>query len=178
MATFEIDGVPIPVLYKEYADLHRMTEWSPSLESVTVDPQHPQNSVWVMRLPKALRSVSSRVGYPDPTITWEAVLDAPGPPCMTWSSKIRDDGSQQNAGFVPSGAVAFAPIAATSGAAVEMSLTLSYALPDPVEWWLLAIINSPLVQGIMRNRMRAGMQRFGETVKREHGEGSDGASRH
>jgi len=167
--------VPIPDLYTEYSDLNRMVEWSPSLESVTVDPEQPTDSVWVMRVPKALRAAASRVGYPTPNITWEAVLDAPGPPRMTWSSNIRADGTHQNAGFVPSGAVAFAPAIATPGA-VEMTLTLSYSLPDPVEWWLLAIINSPFVQSFVRNRMRAGMQRFATTVKREHAERANAAA--
>ena len=166
VAKYEVKDVPISVLYSQYADLSRMVEWSPSLSSVTVDPEAPQNSLWVMRVPRGLQAASKTVGYPSPNITWEAVLDAPGPPSMTWTSRIRADGTQQNAGFVPSGAVSFAP-AAQEGA-VEMTLTLSYTLPDPVEWWLMAIISSPLVQGIVRNRMRAGMQRFATTVRAEH----------
>ena len=166
VATLEIPEVPAATLYREYADLTRMVEWSPSLESVTPDPDAPQNSVWVMRVPRALQAASRTVGYPSPNITWEAVLTAPGPPLMTWTSKIRDDGAEQNAGFIPSGAVAFEP-AKTPGS-TQMTLTLTYTLPDPVEWWLLAIINSALVQSIVRNRMRAGMQRFGSTMRAEH----------
>jgi len=165
VANVEIPDVPIEVLYREYADLSRMVEWSPSLESVTVDPDRPRNSVWVMRVPRALQAASRTVGYPSPSIEWEAVLDAPGPPLMTWTSNIRSDGTQQNAGFVPSGAVGFAH--APPGA-VSMTLTLSYTLPDPVEWWLLAIITSPVVQSIVRQRMRAGMQRFSRTIRAEY----------
>ena len=44
VANVEIPDVPIEVLYREYADLSRMVEWSPSLESVTVDPDRPRNS--------------------------------------------------------------------------------------------------------------------------------------
>lgn len=170
VAKYEISGVPIPYLYEQYADLTRMTEWSPSLESVSIDPQQPSHSLWVMRVPRALQAASRTVGYPEPNIQWEAVLDAPAPPLMTWTSKIRDDGSHQNAGFVPSGAVGFAPTS-TPGTC-EMSLTLSYTLQDPVEWWLLAIINSAFVQGIVRNRMRAGMVRFGKTVSAEYAAGA------
>jgi hypothetical protein len=76
-----------------------MVEWSPSLESVTIpDPTEPSRSLWVMRVPRALRAASRTVGYPSPNITWEAVLDAPGPPLMRWSSLIESDGTQQNAG--------------------------------------------------------------------------------
>ena len=67
-------------------------------------------------------------------------------------------------------AVGFAPTS-TPGTC-EMSLTLSYTLQDPVEWWLLAIINSAVVQGIVRNRMRAGMVRFGKTVSAEYAAGA------
>ena len=72
----------------------------------------------------------------------------------------------ENAGFIPSGAVSFAPAPDNPDASV-MTLTLTYTLPDPVEWWLLAIITSPLVQGIVRNRIRAGMQRFASTIRAE-----------
>ena len=173
VARYEIKGVPISYLYAQYADLRRMTEWSPSLESVSISPEKPTNSVWVMRVPRAIQAAARTVGYPEPTIEWEAVLDAPGPPLMTWTSEIRDDGSHQNAGFIPSGAVAFAPTdddvaGAGEEHACEMTLTLSYTLPDPVEWWLLAIINSPVVQGIVRNRIRAGMVRFASTVTAEY----------
>ena len=163
-ATLEIPEVPIDILYSEYADLSRMVEWSPSLESVVVDPDQPSNSVWTMRVPRALQAASRTVGYPNPELQWEAVLDAPGPPAMTWTSSMRS--ISENAGFIPSGAVSFAPAPDNPDASV-MTLTLTYTLPDPVEWWLLAIITSPLVQGIVRNRIRAGMQRFASTIRAE-----------
>ena len=135
VARYEIKGVPISYLYAQYADLRRMTEWSPSLESVSISPEKPANSVWVMRVPRAIQAAARTVGYPEPTIEWEAVLDAPGPPLMTWTSEIRDDGSHQNAGFIPSGAVAFAPTdddvaGAGEEHACEMTLTGSCS---PVE---------------------------------------------
>ena len=179
-AELEITDVPIATLYAEYSDLTRMTEWSPSLESVVVDPEHPTRSVWVMRVPRGLRVASQAVGYPSPEIAWEAELDAPGPPAMSWTSVIRDEdeaaddvkeGAETAAagvsrvGFVPSGSVAFRP--SGPGRSI-MTLTLSYSLPDPVAWWMLALIQSSLVQGIVRNRMEAGMQRFARTIRAEH----------
>ena len=50
--------VPVDVLYNGYADLSRMTEWSPLLDSVTVDPNEPSHSVWVMRVPSALQAAA------------------------------------------------------------------------------------------------------------------------
>lgn len=178
----EIHDVPLHVLYKEYADLSRMTEWSPSLESVTVDPDEPSQSVWVMRVPGALRAASRAVGYPSPNIAWEAVLNAQGPPSMSWTSLIREDDAAPDcgaeatvpmtsrAGFVPSGSVTFRPLGGDASGGCVMTLTLIYELPDPVDWWMLALINSALVQGIVRNRMKAGMQRFARAMRAEHQE--------
>ena len=56
VARYEIKGVPISYLYAQYADLRRMTEWSPSLESVSISPEKPTNSVWVMRVPRAIQA--------------------------------------------------------------------------------------------------------------------------
>ena len=71
----------------------------------------------------------------------------------------------QNAGFIPQGSV---NIEEAAPGTCEMTLTLRYTLPDPVAKWKVAIIVSPLVQGIVRNRMVAGMERFGRTMRREY----------
>ena len=97
-ATLEMPPVPVATLYHEYADLSRMTEWSPLLESVTVDPEAPNYSVWVMRVPRPLQALASYLGY-EPTLTWEAELLAPGPPTMQWTSSVR--AGVQNAGARP-----------------------------------------------------------------------------
>jgi hypothetical protein len=49
-----------------------------------------------------------------------------------------------------------------------MTLKLIYTLPDPVQWWVLALINSGLVQSIVRGRMKAGMKRFAKAMQAEH----------
>jgi hypothetical protein len=90
-ATVEIRDVPVSVLYEGYADLTRMTEWSPLLHSVTVDSQLPSHSVWVMRIPGALTAAARTLGYPE-TVSWEADLDAPGPPSMNWTSTLDESG--------------------------------------------------------------------------------------
>ena len=83
VATYTIQDVPAHLLYSQYADLSRMTEWSPLLESVSVDPAAPRFSVWVMNVPRPLQAAALTFGYPS-TLSWEAELDAPGPPLMTW----------------------------------------------------------------------------------------------
>ena len=64
-ATIEIQDVPAEVLYNGYADLRRMTEWSPLLESVTPYEEQPHLSVWVMKVPRALRWAAQQLGYLD-----------------------------------------------------------------------------------------------------------------
>jgi uncharacterized membrane protein len=92
---------------------------------------------------------------------------------MRWTSAIQsDDGGDSEKvatgsrlGFEPSGSVSFADRG--EGSSV-MTLTLIYSLPDPVQWWVLALINSGLVQGIVRGRMKAGMKRFAKAMQAEH----------
>ena len=50
-----------------------------------------------------------------------------------------------------------------------MTLTLRYTLPEPAARWKIALVVSPVVQGILRSRMSAGMQRFAAAMRREHG---------
>lgn len=50
-----------------------------------------------------------------------------------------------------------------------MRLTLRYTLSEPSSRWIVALVTSPLVQGILRSRMVAGMKRFATTMRREHG---------
>jgi len=158
------DHIPVSTLYAQYADLTRMTEWSPLLESVTVDEDAPNFSTWVMRVPRALQVVAG-LGY-DPTIEWEADLAAPGPPVMRWTSSVR--AGVQNAGFEPAGEVCFSELEPGSGRS-KMTLTLRYTLAEPAARWKIALVVSPVVQGIMRSRMVAGMQRFAKAMRREHG---------
>lgn len=199
-ATVEIRDVPVSVLYEGYADLTRMTEWSPLLHSVTVDPRLPSHSVWLMRIPGALKAAARTLGYPE-KVSWEADLFAPGPPSMNWTSTLDETGRLKGlpdaggrwprpsrgrprvanarpchsvsvlemssswhalappspaqtpsgrvlpsrtscfispwrpacplAGFEPAGSVSFREV---GHGMTEMTLTLRYTLPDPVEW--------------------------------------------
>ena len=138
--TIDIPGTDYQTMYHIYSDLNRMTEWSPLLQSVTVDPSAPRFSEWVMAVPRPLQAACRALGYPDVNISWEAELDAPGPPHMSWSSSLR--GKAQNAGFIPSGSASFYD--AADGC--TMTLTLRYELPEPAAAWKVAAVRSPIVQ--------------------------------
>lgn len=168
VANIEIPDVPMCTLYHAYADLERMTEWSPLLESVTVDPLSPNSSVWVMRVPGPLQGAARMLGYPG-SVSWQAECDAPGPPLMTWTSVLDDSGGLAgvpSAGFVPEGSVQFEELSPDLS---RMTLTLRYTLPEPTANWKVAIILNPVVQGVVRGRMVAGMKRFSKILRQEWG---------
>ena len=163
IARIEISDVPMAQLYEGYADLSRMTEWSPLLSSVTVDPKQPNLSVWVMRVPKALRVASRLLGYPQ-EVRWEADLDAPGPPMMSWTSVLDADGRLKglpNAGFEPSGRVEFEQL---RPGVCEMTLCLRYTMPDSTPNWQISLVQSAPVQFVLTSRMTAGMRRFSKQM--------------
>ena len=193
-ATVVVTDIPLSTLYSVYRDVERMPEWSPLLESVTVDPDEPSHSLWVMKVPKPLVAITRSLGYTAGAsssagrdkIAWEAVLDAPGtphpsprraphcaslgpvhlagPPSMSWTSLMREAGGVQNAGFIPEGSVTFEQIGANETA---MTLCLRYTLPEPAARWKITLVDNPFVQGIVRNRMVAGLERFARTVRRD-----------
>ena len=177
VATVEFEGIPLTTLYSTYSDVARMPEWSGLLESVTVDPANSTHSMWVMKVPRALVAVSRSLGYTsaspssvggdDNKIAWEAVLEAPGPPSMRWTSLMREAGGVQNAGFIPEGSVEFEQTGSTRCA---MTLTLRYTLPEPAARWKTTLVTLPFVQAIVKGRMVAGMERFGRIVREELGE--------
>jgi uncharacterized membrane protein len=165
-STVEISDVPAASLYYGYGDLSRMTEWSPLLDSVTVDPQCPTQSVWVMRVPGPLRVAAKMLGYAT-VVQWSADLRAPGPPCMNWTSVLDDSGKLKgipNAEFVPSGSVELAEV---WPGRVAMTLRLRYELPEPTARWKIALVQSAPVQFILQSRMHAGLERFAKAMTRE-----------
>ena len=169
VATIEIEGVPVDKLYDGYSDLTRMTEWSPLLESVTPRVEQPNLSVWVMRVPTALRWAAQRLGYldKDAKLSWEADLTAPGPPLMTWTSVLDESGKLKglpNAGFEPSGEVEFSELGEGLS---TMTLRLRYELPQTAPQWQIALVQSAPIQFVLQNRMTAGMNRFARVMIKE-----------
>mmetsp|Transcript_5594 Transcript_5594/g.9372 ORF Transcript_5594/g.9372 Transcript_5594/m.9372 type:complete len:147 (+) Transcript_5594:1-441(+) len=119
-----------------------------------------------MRVPRGLRVAARILGYPE-KLRWEAELDSPGLPYMNWTSVLDATGRLKglpNAAFEPAGSLSVVQL--RPGVA-SMTLTLRYALPKPTPAWTIALIQSPPVQLILRNRMTAGMERFASTMRRE-----------
>ena len=173
-ATVVVTDIPLSTLYSVYRDVERMPEWSPLLESVTVDPVEPSHSLWVMKVPKALRGAAKLLGYPQ-EVRWEADLDAPGPPMVSWTSVLDADGRLKglpNAGFEPSGRVEFEQL---RPGVCEMTLCLRYAMPDSTPNWQISLVQSAPVQFVLTSRMTAGMRRFSKQMHREWS-GSQGTS--
>ena len=161
-----IPDVPVERLYAGFADVSRMPEWSPLLESVTVDANSPRRSVWVMKVPRTLNYAARMLGYPS-TLGWTAELDAPGPPLMTWTSVLDDNGQLkglEGAAFEPSGSVKFEE---REPNVTDMELRLCYALPEPTAAWMITLIQSPPVQFVLKARMAAGCKRFSKIMHRE-----------
>ena len=179
VASVEFEGIPLATLYSAYSDVARMPEWSGLLESVTVDSTNPTHSLWVMKVPRALVTITRALGYTAASsssagadkIAWEAVLEAPGPPSMSWTSLMRDAGGVQNAGFVPEGFVLFEQKGPKRCA---MTLTLRYELPEPAARWKTTLVTLPFVQAIVKGRMVAGMERFARVVREERSAVSGG----
>lgn len=165
-ATLEIRDVPMEDLYRGYANVERMPEWSPLLSSVNVDAERPNLSVWCMRCPRALRVAAQLLGYP-PQLKWEADLYAPGPPAMRWTSVLDGDGKLKglpNAGFEPSGRVEFEQLGPDLCA---MTLHLCYAVPEGTPSWQIALVQSAPVQYVLTSRMSAGLKRFAAQMRVE-----------
>lgn len=164
--SLDVKDVPAEMLYSEYGDLTRMTEWSPLLDSVTVDADNPSHSVWVMRVPRALSVAANLLGYPT-VLSWEADLDAPGLPHMSWTSTLDADGKLKgipNAGFEPAGSM---HVAEKAPGISTMTLTLKYTLPASAPRWQIALVKSRPVQFVLQSRLTAGMKRFAKAMRRE-----------
>ena len=156
-------------LYDGYADLSRMTEWSPLLSSVVVRPEQPNLSVWTMRVPTPLRVAANLLGYLDDsnTLSWEADLDAPGPPAMDWTSVLDESGKLKglpNAGFEPSGRV---EVESVAPGLASMTLRLRYAMPENTPAWQIALVKSAPVQFVLESRIKAGLKRFAKQMRIE-----------
>lgn len=170
-ATVEVREVDIAALYRTYSDVSRMPEWSSLLDSVTIEPDAPSNSLWVMRIPRPLIPIARGLGYSLPggsdRVMWEAVLDAPGPPIMRWTSLMREVGGVQNAGFLPEGEVSFV---ADGPSLCRMTVSLTYTLPEPAAKWKVALVDNPVVQTVIRNRLASGMNKFVSKVRADEEE--------
>lgn len=162
VTTIEIPNVSARKLAAAYADFSRMTEWSPLLESVSVDADSPLHSDWVMKVPRPLKVVARALGYPEISVAWRAVLESRQmkDTSLTWHSLIGETGVQ-NAGSVTFTETSSNPLVSS------MTMKLRYTLPDPVARWKSAMIEGPVVQSIIRRCMAGGMTRFSSVMQAE-----------
>ena len=143
-------------LYAAYADLPRMTEWSPQLEEVLFDPRSRESS-WSLRVPSALRFLARAAGFGELAIRWRAVnLEENPPRLLRWKTL---------SGMENAGSALFEPV---EGEPLLTNFTLSISYPIPP--YVRAVAESRLVQRFVRWNMVGTMIRFAEVMEAEAGE--------
>ena len=80
---------------------------------------------------------------------------------------MREVGGVQNAGFLPEGSVSFV---ADGPHMCRMTVMLTYTLPEPAAKWKVALVDNPVVQTVIRNRLTAGMNKFVGKVRADEEE--------
>lgn len=149
IASVLIDA-PIEDLFAAYANLSRMTQWSPLLESVVHDCETGE-SEWALSVPRPLEFLARAAGMARLAITWRSMIIEERPPhLLRWRSL---------SGIANAGSASFEQ----SGSGVKMTLCLVYPLPVVV----CLLVQSKLVQRFVEQTMRGTMRRFAEVMETE-----------
>eukprot|EP00965_Chrysotila_dentata_P251621 6210167-Pleurochrysis_carterae.AAC.1 len=152
-ASIIIHGVSTLELYTAYADLTRMTEWSPLLEEVSFD-EATRESSWALRVPRPLRFLARATGFGELAIRWQAVNVEESPPqLLRWRSL---------SGMENAGSARFEQL---PNGAVNMTLSIVYPMPESVKWFG----ESALVQRFVRSTMLYTMRRFKRIMEKQNG---------
>eukprot|EP00967_Tisochrysis_lutea_P022793 scaffold26009_cov29-Tisochrysis_lutea.AAC.1 len=147
-------NAPVEALFAAYANLSRMTEWSPLLESVVHDSRTGESD-WALRVPQPLKFLARAAGVARPAVTWRArILQKHPPKLLQWRSL---------SGIANTGSALFEQL--PSGA-VNMTLELRYPLPDGVG----ILVQSELVQRFVQRTMKRTMVRFATIMEQEGNE--------
>jgi len=149
-------NAPIGRLFTAYANLSRMTEWSPLLETVVFDRESGESD-WALWVPRSLLFLARAAGVARPAVTWRAQIVQERPPALLqWRSL---------SGIENAGSAEFEEV---SSGGVNMTLCLRYPLPGGVR----VLVESQLVQNFVQRTMRGTMVRFAEVMvmEREAGE--------
>jgi uncharacterized membrane protein len=145
---------PIDYMFAAYANLSRMSEWEPLLESVVYDAATGESD-WAMRVPPALKFLARAAGVARPAVTWRAqVVREQAPNLLQWQSL---------SGIANAGSARFEEL---DSGGVKMTLRITYPLPGGVG----VIVQSGVVQRFVRRSMRRTMFRFASAMRREASE--------
>ena len=148
---------PKEALFAAYADIERMPQWSPLLESVTLVDRAALRSEWALRVPRPLARIIRAAGM-GTLVRWEAVHETQGCDLLRWQSLSGIQNSGE-ATFVDRG-----------GGVTTVSLRMTYTLPDLVG----PVLSAPFARRFVRRTMVGTMQRFKETLEAEEEAVADG----
>ena len=143
-------AAPKEMLFTAYADIERMPQWSPLLESVTIVDSAKRCSEWALRVPRPLASLIRAAGMGQ-LVRWAAVHETEGCDVLRWQSLsgVKNSGE---ATFVYRG-----------GGVTTVALRISYELPDLVG----PVLSAPFAQRFVRRTMLSTMTRFKEALEAE-----------
>lgn len=148
-ASIEI-AAPRQELFEAYADIERMTQWSPLLKSVELVDPAARLSEWSLRVPRPLARIVERAGMGE-IVRWQAVHEVDPPHRLSWRSL---DGVQ-NAGRATFESSDKSPDVTT------LTLRMEYTLPDVAK----PLLESELAQRFVRRTMLATMERFRDALE-------------
>ena len=143
-------AAPKEMLFTAYADIERMPQWSPLLESVTIVDSAKRCSEWALRVPRPLASLIRAAGMGQ-LVRWTAVHETEGCDVLRWQSLsgVKNSGE---ATFVYRG-----------GGVTTVALRISYELPDLVG----PVLSAPFAQRFVRRTLLSTMTRFKEALEAE-----------
>ncbi len=152
-------AAPKELLFCAYADIERMPQWSPLLESVTLVDSAARRSEWALRVPRPLSRLIRAAGMGQ-LVQWEAVHETEGCDLLRWQSLsgVKNSGE---ATFVDRG-----------GGLTTVSLRMTYELPDLVG----PVLSAPFARRFVRRTMLSTMTRFKETLEAEAASSSSSSS--
>lgn len=143
---------PPELLFAAYADIERMPQWSPMLESVTLVDPLALRSEWALRVPKPLTRWLRAAGM-SRLVQWEAVHEVEAPRVLRWRSL---------SGVENSGIATFEPTDGQAGC-TTVTLCMSYSLPNLAA----PLVENSLAQKFVRRTMLSTMERFKSALEKD-----------
>lgn len=143
-------AAPQEALFAAYADIERMPQWSPLLESVVLVDKVERISEWALRVPRPIARLVRASGM-GRLVQWRATHETEGCERLRWKSLsgVQNEGE---ATFVTKG-----------DGITEVSLQMTYVLPDLIG----PILSAPFAQRFVRRTLMSTMKKFKETLEAE-----------